>query len=406
MNVKLQVGQANATVNVSSELSPILNTENATLGLTLTASTIANMPLNGRNFSTVTQFLPGSVSPQPTGFTGSYAIERDTGSSSVPSFNGNRQQTNDYLLDGADINESFSDDIGYNPAPDALEQMKVITANADAEYGNVNGGAILLSTKSGTNHYHGSAYYFLENDNLDANTWANNFARNAKSSYTQSIFGATFGGPILRNKLFFFGDYEGIRYHTGGQGTASVAPAAFRQGNFAGLPQLYDTQNHFAPFANNQLPIVNPVAAFLFTHPEAYPLPNQAPTDGIAQNDYKGYSKSFSANNQGDLRVDYTVGQRDTLMGRYSMGDAYDGVNHSVLPVSFPAADDYPIHSFVLNWTHIFSDFVVNEARASFTRLAYGNSNIQDPSGLFGVTGNAKVGIPGPRRTPASANRP
>ncbi|MGO8718702.1 MAG: TonB-dependent receptor [Acidobacteriaceae bacterium] len=397
VNVKLQVGQASTRVNVSSELSPILNTENATLGLTLTSSTIASMPLNGRNFSTVTQFLPGSVSPQPTGFIGSNATERDTSSSNVPSFNGNRQQTNNYLLDGADINESFSDDIGYNPAPDALEQMKVITSNADAEYGNVNGGEILLSTKNGTNHFHGSAYYFLENNNLDANTWANNFSGNKKSSYTQSMFGATIGGPILRNKLFFFGDYEGIRYHTGGQGTASVAPAAFRQGDFSELPQMYDTQNNFAPFVNNQVPIVNPVAIYLFAHPEAYPLPNRTPTDGIAQNNYRGYQKSFSVNNQGDFRIDYTAGPRDTLMSRYSMGDAYDGVSHSVLPVSFPAADDYPVHSFVVNWTHVFSDFVVNELRASFTRLAYGNGKIQDPSGLFGVTGNTKVGIPGPQ---------
>jgi hypothetical protein len=159
---------------------------------------------------------------------------------------------------------------------------------------------------------------------------------------------------------------------------------------------LYDSQNNFAPFANNQVPINNPVAQFLFFHPEAYPLPNQAPTDGIAQNNYKSYQNSFNANNQGDLRIDYTIGPRDTLMGRYSMGDAYDGVSHSVLPVSFPAADDdYLIHSIVLNWTHVFSDLVVNELRVSFTRLAYGNSKIQDPTGLFGVTGNAKVGIPG-----------
>jgi hypothetical protein len=397
VNVRLQVGTASTTVNVSSELSPILNSENATLGVTLTSNTIANMPLNGRNFSSATQFLPGSVSPQPTGFTGSNATERNTSSSNVPSFNGNRQQTNNYLLDGADINESFSNDIGYNPAPDAIEQMKVITANADAEYGNVNGGAILVSTKSGTNHFHGSAYYFIENDNLDANTWANNFSGNQKSGYTQSVFGGTFGGPILRNKLFFFGDYEGIRYHTGGQGSASVAPAAFRQGNFSGLPQLYDPQNNFAPFVNNQVPVSNPVAKYLFAHPEIYPLSNQAPTDGIAQNNYKGYQKSFNANNQGDLHIDYTVGPRDTLMGRYSMGDAYDGVSHSVLPISFPASNDYPINSFVVNWTHAFSDLVVNELRASFTRLSYGNSKIQDPSGLFGVTGNATVGIPGPQ---------
>jgi hypothetical protein len=400
VNVKLVVGQASTTVKVNSELSPILNTENATLGVTLSAGTIANIPLNGPNFSALTQFLPGSVSPEPTGFTGSNSIERNTSSSNVPSFNGNRQQTNNYLLDGADINESFSDDIGYNPSPEAIEQIRVITSNADAEYGNVNGGAILLSTKSGTNYFHGSAYDFLENDNLNANSWANNFSGAKKNSYTQEVFGATFGGPILRNRLFFFGDYEGVRYHTGGEGTASVAPAAFRQGDFSLLTgkniQLYDSQNGFRPFVNNQnVPINSPVATFLFAHPEAYPLPNRTPTDGIAQNDYLGYQKSFIGNNQGDVRIDYTLDAKDTIMGRYSMGDAYDGVTHSVLPISFPAADDYPIQSVVLNWTRVFSDSVVNELRASYTRLGYGNSNIADPTGLFGTSGNARVGIPG-----------
>jgi hypothetical protein len=402
VNVKLQLGHNSTTVNVDSELSPILNTENATLGLTLSAGMIANIPLNGPNFSTLTQFLPGSVSPEPTGFSGSDSIERDTSSANVPSFNGNRQQTNNYLLDGADINETFSDDIGYNPSPEAIQEIKVITGNADAEFGNVNGGEVLLSTKSGGNHFHGSAYDFLENDNLDANSWANNFAGVAKNSYTQQVFGATVGGPVLRNKLFFFVDYEGVRYHTGGEGTASVAPAAFRTGNFSLLAskgiQLYNSQDGFAPFVGNtNVPINNPVAQFLFANPAAYPLPNQAPTDGISQNNYLGYQKSFIGNNQADIRVDYTLDPKDTFLVRYSIGNAYDGVSHSVLPISFPADDAYPVQSLVLNWTRVFSNSLVNELRASFTRLGYGNSNIEDPTGLFGLTGNATVGIPGPQ---------
>jgi hypothetical protein len=399
--LRLEVGEASSTVTVHSAVTPILDTENATLGLTLSAGMIANIPLNGPNFSTLTQFLPGSVSPSPTGFTGAYSIQRDTGSSDVPSFNGNRQQTNNYLLDGADINESFSDDIGYNPSPEAIEQIKVITSNADAEYGNVNGGEILLSTKGGTNQFHGSLYDVLQNDNLNANTWANNFSHAAKSSYTQQVFGGTLGGPIFRNKLFFFGDYEGVRYHTGGPGTASVAPLAFRQGNFSLLQtlkgiQLYDSQNGFAPFANDQnVPVNNPVATFLFTNPSAYPLPNQTPTDGIAQNDYLGYNKSFIANNQGDVRIDYTVDSKDTLMGRFSMGDAYSATTHPVLAISFPTAADYPVWGGVINWTRVINSFLVNEARASFMRLGYGNSNTVDSTGLFGNSGNAKVGIPG-----------
>jgi len=401
VTMKLQVSGANTSVNVETSVTPILNTENATLGLTLSAGMIANIPLNGPNFSTLTQFLPGSVSPQPTSFQGAYSISRDTGAGDMPSFNGNRQQTNNYLLDGADINESFSDDIGYNPSPEALEQIKVITGNADAEYGNVTGGEVLLTTKSGTNKFHGSLFDVLQNSNLNANTWANDFAGAAKSNYTQQVFGATFGGPILKNRLFFFGDYEGVRYHTGGPGTASVAPLAFRQGNFNSLLtvkniQLYDSQHGFAPFAGDQnLPINNPVAIYLFAHPEAYPLPNQTPTDNIAQNNYLGYSKSFINNNQGDVRVDFTLDSKDTIMGRFSKGDAYAATTHPVLAISFPSAADYPMWGGVVNWTHVFSPAVVNELRASFTRLILGSSNITDSTGLFGTHGNATVGIPG-----------
>lgn len=399
VNLKLKVGEASSTVTVDAQ-APILDTENPTLGLTLTSGMIANIPLNGPNFSTLTQFLPGSVSPQPSAFQGSNSIERDTGAGDVPSFNGNRSQTNNFLLDGADINESFSNDIGYNPSPEAIEQIKVITGNADAEYGNVTGGEVLLTTKSGTNKFHGSLFETLQNSNLNANTWANNFSHAAKSNYTQQVFGATLGGPILRDRLFFFGDYQGVRYHTGGPGTASVAPAAFRTGDFSALLavkniQLYDSQNNFAPFANDQnVPINSPIAKFLFAHPEAYPLPNQAPTDNIAQNNYLGYSKSFINNNQGDVRIDYTVDAKDTVMGRFSMGDAYAATTHPVLPISFPTAADYPIWGMVLNWTRTFSPVLVNEARASFTRLGYGNSNITDSTGLF-TNGNAAVGIPG-----------
>src|ERR1035437_4985553 len=134
------------------------------MGSAIWSSTISNIPLNGRNFSSATQFLPGAVSAQPSSFSGTSATERDTSASAgVPSFNGNRQQSNNYLMDGADINESFSDAIGYNPAPEALEEIKVITSNADAEFGNVNGGEVLLSTKGGTNKLHGNVYEYLEN---------------------------------------------------------------------------------------------------------------------------------------------------------------------------------------------------------------------------------------------------
>jgi hypothetical protein len=150
------------------------------------------------------------------------------------SVNGNRQQTNQYLLDGMNINQNLDDIPGYNPSVDAIGQVQVISANAPAEYGNVLGGDILYQTKSGTNQWHGSAFFYLSNYNLNANTWFNNHrpVPTAKNSFTRDIFGGTFGGPIFHDKLFFFADYQGGRYHLAGPSTATVLTLKERQGDF------------------------------------------------------------------------------------------------------------------------------------------------------------------------------
>jgi len=141
---------------------------------------------------------------------GNNAIERNTYNSGIASINGNREQGNNYTIEGAEDNEPQNNLIGYNPAPDAIAEVRVVSANANATYGNASGGAIVTILKSGTNHFHGSLYDLLQNEKLDANSWINGLSNpvTPKNSYTQNIFGGTFGGPVVRNKLFFFGDYE------------------------------------------------------------------------------------------------------------------------------------------------------------------------------------------------------
>ena len=166
----LSIGDASQTVEVQDQLQPILDTENATISSIFTANTIQNFPLNGRNFSSITMFIPGAVATEPTGMTGPNAIERSTNQAGQVSINGNRNQTNNYLLDGIEINETINNVIGYNPSSDAIGNLTVITSNAGAEYGNVNGGDVIAVLKSGTKQLHGSAFAFLENYNLDADT--------------------------------------------------------------------------------------------------------------------------------------------------------------------------------------------------------------------------------------------
>jgi hypothetical protein len=395
IDAKLATGNESQTVTVSGQLQPILDTDNASISSTFTSNTIQNLPLNGRNFSSVTSFIPGAVTATPSGMTGVNAIERDTNQNGQVSVNGNRNQTNNYLLDGVEINETINNVIGYNPSPDALENLTVITSNAGAEYGNVNGGDIIAVIKTGTNKFHGSAFGFLENDNLNANTWANNFSGTPKQPFTESYFGGTIGGPILRDKLFFFADYQGARYHTGGTQTASVIPEAFRNGDFSSSPvQLYHWVNGVrTPYANNQVTVTNPVAKYLFAHPELYPLPNKTPTDGIAQNNYIGNYRNTVRNDQGDAKIDWHYGTRDTFSVRYSQGEASDATPQTPIAITFPTVNSYPFKGIAFNQVHAFSPAIVNEFRAGWSRIRWVQGIPVDTTGAFGTTGNSVVGI-------------
>jgi hypothetical protein len=303
VNGRLTPGNETSVI-VSTEGTPLLNSENGTIGALVDATTIENVPINGRNFTQLTQFMPGIALTNQNQWNGATGSPNNSGvrqqsTATAPSINGNRTVTNNYTLDGIqffDSGANFANAFGlpgYNPSPDAIEQVTVVSTSPAAEYGSGTGGQILTMLKSGTNKFHGSIFEYLQNWHQDANTWGNKrkiapTPFTAITKYTQQTFGGTIGGPILRNKLFFFADYTGYRRPSAGRSTYSVAPAAFRTGDFSALLspaykaatgntiQLYDSQNGYKPFTNNQVPINNSVAKYLFAHPEIYPLPNQA----------------------------------------------------------------------------------------------------------------------------------
>ena len=267
IDAHMKVAGATSQVTVESAVAPLINTENAQLSTTLDTTAIANVPLIGQQFVQLTMFVPGSVNTQPAALAGNGSIGVNQGTNNGPSVNGNRQQANDYNLDGIGINETLENTVGYNVAPSAIDQLQITSTNANAEYGNVNGGSVVMLLKSGTNQFHGSAYYFLSDYLLNTNTWGNkhNPLVIQTNSYTQSIFGGTLGGPILRNRLFFFGDFDGGRYHEGGLAAASLLTAKMRTGDFSELLdpgimgagktiQLYDASTTaYTPYNNNQL---------------------------------------------------------------------------------------------------------------------------------------------------------
>jgi hypothetical protein len=411
---KLGLENQQQKVSVEADFAPLINTENPTLATTLDTRAIENIPLVGRNLTAITMFLPGSVSTQPNSFVSNAAVSGPlsgnnpagaTSGASV-SVNGNRQQANQYLLDGMNINQTLDDTPGYVPNVDAIGQVQVISSNASAEYGNVNGGDVLYQTKSGTNNWHGSAFYFVNNYNLDANSWKNNFTHVAKNSYTRNLFGGTFGGPIIKDRLFFFVDYQGGRFHSGGQSVASVYTQKMRNGDFSELldpkimnsktVQLYNaTQPGLPAYANNQIPVVNPAAQFLFAHPELYPLPNAAPNAGTPTvNNYHGLQKQRNYGNQFDVKVDYRLSEKDNMFVRYSQMDSGQ-TTLSALPTSFNSAPTFPFRGVAINEVHQFSSSIVNEFRAGYTRVQNNGAVTLDPTGAFGLNGNSLLGIPG-----------
>lgn len=433
-NAKLSIAGTVSTVDVTGALVPLINTENSTLGATLDAKSIDAVPMIGRNFLSLTEYLPGAIQTNPggntnsSGNTGNSAIGR--GGSQV-SVNGQRQQANNYLLDGIEINETINNGIGYNPNPDAIDQLKVVTANANAEYGNVSGGDVVALIKSGTNSWHGSASYYLQNYLLDANTWANkhNVTITPRSSYTQNIFGGTIGGPIIKDRLFFFADYQGGRYHLGGLAYSTVLSDKMRgidpvSGAYTGiadfselldpnimcasgitasnpcssrLVQLHDPQQPGNPaIAGNRFPITSPVLAYLAQHPELYPRANQpvsyAANNNPVSNNFRAPSKNRKYNDQGDIKVDFVISQKDRISGRYSQSNAGSSSTNP-LAITFPAQPVAPVKGFAINEIHTFSNNIVNELRLGFTRIRSLNTFPADATGVFGSNGNQVIGI-------------
>jgi len=386
VDAKLNLGSVNENVIVTAA-APILNSENPTTGDTITGTQATELPLQARNFSTLTTLIAGAITPAPMA---QNSVAR-SGYNGGVNINGNREQTNNYTLDGADINEAIDNYIGYSPNVDAIGEMHIITGNATAEYGNANGGQMVVTTKSGTNQFHGNAFWFLENTNLNANSWSNKHtsdptAVGAVPTLNRGIFGGTFGGPLVRDRLFFFVDYQGARQHGSTTEFRSVATDAMRAG--------------FAPVLGHNVQITNPAAQYLIAHPELYPTANVSSTNanGIVRN-YRGTYGTSTHNDQGDIKIDSRLTSKDNLSGRFSIGRENDGYTKVSMPTDIPSNNSNPYTGFVINWTHVFSPSIVNEARAGYGRTRYGTTPV-DLSGKFGVTGNSQLGIPGTQIVP------
>src|SRR5690349_2912929 len=236
LDIILDVGAVEQTVEVTTQV-PLLQTENASVGQVIAEKPIAELPLNGRNFAQLAVLAPGvtGLTYAQTGTinAGARPDELRPGGTTIEA-NGARDSSNQLLIDGIDNTEMISQTFVVRPAVDGLQEFKVLTNNAGAEFGRAGGAVVITSTKSGTNQFHGSLFEFLRNSELDAKNY---FDRKDSPipPYKLNDFGATIGGPILKNRTFFFVDYEGTRERLGQTIVVTVPTVGMKAGNFKGV---------------------------------------------------------------------------------------------------------------------------------------------------------------------------
>lgn len=394
VDIALTLGNVSESVEVTGA-APLLQTEATQLGTVIDARTNAQLPLATRNYVQLTLLTAGAVTPNPSGFqSGQTSFQ-----SARPYINGNRQQTNNFLLDGIDNNQVSDNVVAYAPSVDAIEEFNIITQNPSAEFGNFMGGIVSVSIKSGTNQLHGNAFEFIRNDKLNANSWTNNFQAHSRPLLRWNMFGGTLGGPVIKNKLFLFGDYQGSRYdQPATTGSATVLTALERQGNFSELltqakpSQLYnplslDANGNRVPFAGNIIPanLLNPSAVKIVTS-QYYPQP----LNGNILNNQSNTTHSFINGDQGDIRGDWNASDTDHLSVRYSKSTINNPTINS-LPLSYNTFGNYRIHNGVIDYTKTLSPTLVNDARFgvnyTFNNTGTDASSLPNLAQQFGIPG-------------------
>ncbi len=401
IDAQLKVGQVSQTIEVTGA-APVLRTETTEVGLITDTATNDALPLATRNYIQLTLLSPGAVHPDPSSFnTGD-----NVNSGGRPFINGNREQSDNFILDGMDNNQVSDNLVGYTPAPDAIEEFNLITQNAPAEFGNFMGGIVSATIKSGTNSLHGDVWEFFRNDVLNANSWGNKInptsAPIPRAPERFNNFGATLGGPIIKNKLFFFVDFQGQRFDfppAGGYFTA-FTPAE-QKGDFSAFLaqatpiQLYNPcqgttgQNGTPcvaattrqPFPGNQIPVsmISPVAAALF----ASPLYPKVVNSNFTNNALNSFGSSLNSN-QGDIRIDYRSSDKDQVSGRFTRAYQNDPSTNSQ-PLFGNGYATAPIWNVSGDWTRSISTTLVNDMRFGWNHVTLTTGTSFGSSvGLFG----------------------
>ncbi len=393
VNFTLAIGELTEEVLVRGR-TELLQTQSADIGNVIEARQVRDLPLLGRRYSELAYLTPGVVQA-PAGLT-------SRGEDTFFNANGNFATWNNYMLDGAD-NNSFSTNLQerspqvVQPPVDALEEFKVQTRTYSAEFGKAAGAVINASVKQGTNQFRGSAYEFFRDEAFNANTWDNNRASRPKGQFNQHIAGFTIGGPVVRSKTFFFGDYQATRTERALSLTATVPTDLMKSGDLSEVGGTMNATNPFVPAgcvdaANKRVnpSCIDPVARRILNY---YPSPN-VPGTGFFGNNFISNGVLNSDIDQFDLRADHTLTGSDRVFARYS----FQRTDRREPPVFEDpvASGDFASDIFIRGqnlvggWSRVFGGALFSEFRFGYNRV---RSDSVHPA--FGIDANSQVGIRG-----------
>ena len=379
LEVLLLPGKTSEQVTVSATRS-LLRTDSATVGGVIDTRQVQGLPLDGRDFYELSLLLPGVV-PAAEGSAasvrGSFAIN----------INGAREDANDFLLDGVYNGDPKLNGVAVTPPVDAVREFEVLSSTYDASFGRNGGGQVSVVLRSGGNQFHGTAYEFFRNAIFDARNY---FAPSgvAAPQDQRNQFGGTLGGPIAKDRTFFFVDYQGTRDSTGITQVTNVPTLAERAGDFSqsSLPAIDPTTG--SPFPNNQIPsyYLDPTGLAIAA---LYPAPNR----NVTNQNYVSSPDGRVRDDQFDLRLDHSLSPSSQLTFRYSFADnsLFEPFTGPSFPLVPGYGDNVPSRdqNAMIAETHVFTPALLNEIRLGFDRVSLGVYQ-QDS----GQNVNAQVGLP------------
>jgi hypothetical protein len=375
VRVNLQIASVNSTVEVSASAN-IVQSEQGSLGQVIQGNIAVDLPLAARRYTELALLVPGaaeSVLPTSTRGYGWFVV------------NGNYQTQNNFVLDGVDNNQgtnnaqSLSAQV-VSPSPDAIAEFKVQTNSFSAEFGRSAGAVVNVVLKSGTNSVHGSAWYYNRDSLFAANAWASNLAGAAKSNLSWNQFGGTVGGPIRKNKVFFFTDYEGFREDYSNPFIETVPTAAEHSGLFYRTIYYSGTKT---PIPNNTVPasLDDPLGVKLLALYPAANIPGTVSSSGQNINNYAVQAPGTERDHKGDVKGDYNITDKDVLSLRFSYS-RQDIFNDGIFPgladgVGNQGGQFNTNSSYGASWTHILTPAIVNAFRFGYTST---NANFSQAS--------------------------